>query len=67
MVLAEKEDFGLFDDVPEILDKTLTLDGKFVGRFGQRARCEEAVEKKKSARCLAERKGTGERPATTWV
>ena len=44
MVLAEKEDFGLLDDVPEILDKTLTLDGKFVGRFGQRARCEEAVE-----------------------
>jgi hypothetical protein len=34
----------LFDDVLNIVDKSLALGGKFVGRLGQRTGCEEAVE-----------------------
>lgn len=44
LVLAEKKDLGLFNDVAGILDQSFALGRKLVGRVGQGTRCEEAVE-----------------------
>jgi hypothetical protein len=44
LILAEKKDLGLFNDGAGILDQSFALGRKLVGRVGQGARCEEAVE-----------------------
>ena len=45
LVLCEKEDLGLLDNIAEVVDQSLTLCGELLGWAGQVPLVEEAIER----------------------
>ncbi len=45
LVLSEKENFGLLNDVTEISNQSTTFSGKLLGWLGEWLRLQEAVER----------------------